>query len=83
MFLWAVSDSTTQLYLSEASAKASIISSKISEVNVTVPTGEGEGSVNIECVALSQSVQLELPVPEQFKTVWDGFKFVTSATGHV
>ncbi|MBN3305879.1 adenylyl cyclase-associated protein 1 [Amia ocellicauda] len=54
------------VYLSPASLQCEIISAKSSEMNILVP-GEGGDYT-------------ELPVPEQFKTVWDGKKLVTTAT---
>lgn len=54
------------VYLSKDSLSCEIISAKSSEMNVLVPNQEGEFT--------------ELPVPEQFKTVWDGQKLVTTAT---
>uniref|UniRef100_A0A4W4EXX3 Adenylyl cyclase-associated protein n=1 Tax=Electrophorus electricus TaxID=8005 RepID=A0A4W4EXX3_ELEEL len=54
------------VYLSEASLSCEIISAKSSEMNVLVPGKDGEFT--------------EIPVPEQFKTVWDGRKLVTTAT---
>ncbi|XP_076865100.1 adenylyl cyclase-associated protein 1 [Brachyhypopomus gauderio] len=54
------------VYLSEASLSCEIISAKSSEMNVLVPGKDGEFT--------------EIPVPEQFKTVWNGSKLVTTAT---
>ncbi|XP_018560726.1 LOW QUALITY PROTEIN: adenylyl cyclase-associated protein 1 [Lates calcarifer] len=54
------------VYLSKDSLKCEIISAKSSEMNILVPKDDGEFT--------------ELPVPEQFKTVWDGQKLVTTAT---
>uniref|UniRef100_A0A673BMI2 C-CAP/cofactor C-like domain-containing protein n=1 Tax=Sphaeramia orbicularis TaxID=375764 RepID=A0A673BMI2_9TELE len=54
------------VYLSQDSLKCEIISAKSSEMNILVPQSDGEFT--------------ELPVPEQFKTVWDGQKLVTTAT---
>ncbi|KAJ8268193.1 hypothetical protein COCON_G00133650 [Conger conger] len=54
------------VYLSTCSLACEIISAKSSEMNVLVPGEDGEFS--------------EIPVPEQFKTVWDGKKLVTTAT---
>ncbi|XP_022602683.1 adenylyl cyclase-associated protein 1 [Seriola dumerili] len=53
------------VYLSEGSLSCEIVSAKSSEMNILVPK-DGEFT--------------ELPVPEQFKTVWDGQKLVTTAT---
>uniref|UniRef100_A0A8C6PF42 CAP, adenylate cyclase-associated protein 1 (yeast) n=1 Tax=Nothobranchius furzeri TaxID=105023 RepID=A0A8C6PF42_NOTFU len=54
------------VYLSKDSLSCEIISAKSSEMNVLVPNKDGEFT--------------ELPVPEQFKTIWDGQKLVTTAT---
>uniref|UniRef100_A0A8C1RQU2 Adenylyl cyclase-associated protein n=1 Tax=Cyprinus carpio TaxID=7962 RepID=A0A8C1RQU2_CYPCA len=54
------------VYLSKDSLSCEIVSAKSSEMNVLVPNKDGEYT--------------EIPVPEQFKTVWDGSKLVTTAT---
>ncbi|XP_035537805.1 adenylyl cyclase-associated protein 1 [Morone saxatilis] len=54
------------VYLSKDSLSCEIVSAKSSEMNVLVPNKDGEFT--------------EIPVPEQFKTVWDGNKLVTTAT---
>ncbi|XP_063810162.1 adenylyl cyclase-associated protein 1 [Pseudophryne corroboree] len=54
------------VYLSQDSIKCEIISAKSSEMNILVPGSGGEFS--------------EFPVPEQFKTVWNGKKLVTTVT---
>lgn len=54
------------VYLSKDSLSCEIVSAKSSEMNVLVPKDDGEFS--------------EMAVPEQFKTVWDGHKLVTTAT---
>ncbi|XP_077338204.1 adenylyl cyclase-associated protein 1 isoform X2 [Lithobates pipiens] len=54
------------VYLSQASLHCEIISAKSSEMNILVPGSGGEYS--------------EFPVPEQFKTVWNGEKLVTTVT---
>jgi len=54
-----------QVYLSKESLDANIVSAKSSEMNVLVPTADGSDYV-------------EHPLPEQYKTVWDGKKFVTT-----
>ncbi|XP_066531807.1 adenylyl cyclase-associated protein 1 [Hoplias malabaricus] len=54
------------VYLSKDSLSCEIVSAKSSEMNVLVPGKDGEYT--------------EIPVPEQFKTVWDGKKLVTTAT---
>ncbi|CAN9504212.1 unnamed protein product [Ophioblennius macclurei] len=55
-----------QVYLSQDSLDCEIVSAKSSEMNVLVPKSDGEFT--------------EIAVPEQFKTVWDGSKLVTTAT---
>uniref|UniRef100_A0A3Q3X747 C-CAP/cofactor C-like domain-containing protein n=1 Tax=Mola mola TaxID=94237 RepID=A0A3Q3X747_MOLML len=52
------------VYLSKESLSCEIISAKSSEMNVLVPNDDGDFP--------------EFPVPEQFKTVWDGSKLVTT-----
>ncbi|KAK3531948.1 hypothetical protein QTP86_001831 [Hemibagrus guttatus] len=54
------------VYLSQDSLSCEIVSAKSSEMNVLVPGKDGEFT--------------EIPVPEQFKTIWDGKKLVTTAT---
>ncbi|XP_008303166.1 adenylyl cyclase-associated protein 1 [Stegastes partitus] len=54
------------VYLSNDSLQCEIVSAKSSEMNILVPQKDGEFT--------------ELPVPEQFKTVWDGKKLVTTST---
>ncbi|XP_026155562.1 adenylyl cyclase-associated protein 1 [Mastacembelus armatus] len=54
------------VYLSKDSLSCEIVSAKSSEMNILVPNKDGEFT--------------ELPVPEQFKTIWDGEKLVTTAT---
>lgn len=54
------------VYLSKDSLSCEIVSAKSSEMNVLVPGSDGEFT--------------EIPVPEQFKTIWDGSKLVTTAT---
>ncbi|XP_070777348.1 adenylyl cyclase-associated protein 1 [Enoplosus armatus] len=54
------------IYLSNDSLSCEIVSAKSSEMNILVPNKDGEFT--------------ELPVPEQFKTIWDGKKLVTTAT---
>ncbi|XP_053310602.1 adenylyl cyclase-associated protein 1 [Spea bombifrons] len=54
------------VYLSKESLECELISAKSSEMNVLVPGSGGEFS--------------EFPVPEQFKTVWNGKKLVTTVT---
>ncbi|WKY14372.1 hypothetical protein Q1695_000150 [Nippostrongylus brasiliensis] len=52
-----------QVYLSEASKNAEVVTSKSSEMNLLIPKADGEF--------------VEYPVPEQFKTTFDGAKLVT------
>uniref|UniRef100_A0A8C4WSZ4 Adenylyl cyclase-associated protein n=1 Tax=Eptatretus burgeri TaxID=7764 RepID=A0A8C4WSZ4_EPTBU len=54
-----------QVYLNKESLGCEIISAKSSEMNISIPHG---------------SDLKEYPVPEQFKTVWMGSKFVTEPT---
>ncbi|XP_062342505.1 adenylyl cyclase-associated protein 1 [Osmerus eperlanus] len=54
------------VYLSADSLACEIVSAKSSEMNVLVPGKDGDFT--------------EMPVPEQFKTIWDGKKLVTTAT---
>jgi len=54
-----------QVYLSEKSLNAEVITSKSSEMNVLVPSANGFD---------------EMAVPEQFKTVYNGKKLVTTMT---
>ncbi|XP_029298384.1 adenylyl cyclase-associated protein 1 [Cottoperca gobio] len=54
------------VYLSRDSLSCEIVSAKSSEMNILVPDQDGEFR--------------ESAVPEQFKTVWDGKKLVTTAT---
>ncbi|KAM9340319.1 adenylyl cyclase-associated protein 1 isoform 1-T2 [Symphorus nematophorus] len=53
------------VYLSKDSLSCEIVTAKSSEMNILVPKDDE---------------YTELPVPEQFKTVWDGKKLVTTAT---
>ncbi|XP_015242470.1 PREDICTED: adenylyl cyclase-associated protein 2 isoform X2 [Cyprinodon variegatus] len=55
-----------QVYLSKAALNCDIVSAKSSEMNILIPVGEDDYK--------------EFPVPEQFKTVWDGSKLVTEPT---
>lgn len=55
-----------QVYLSKDSLHCDIVSAKSSEMNIMIPEGEDDYK--------------EFPVPEQFKTVWDGSKLVTEPT---
>ncbi|XP_015686271.1 adenylyl cyclase-associated protein 1 [Protobothrops mucrosquamatus] len=55
-----------QVYLSKSSLECEIVSAKSSEMNVLVPTDSGDFN--------------EFPVPEQFKTQWNGQKLVTTVT---
>uniref|UniRef100_A0A8C2KV54 Cyclase associated actin cytoskeleton regulatory protein 2 n=1 Tax=Cyprinus carpio TaxID=7962 RepID=A0A8C2KV54_CYPCA len=54
------------VYLSKDSLDCEIVSAKSSEMNVLVPEGEDD--------------YREFPIPEQFKTVWDGSSLVTEPT---
>ncbi|KAK6028602.1 CAP protein [Ostertagia ostertagi] len=52
-----------QVYLSQTSKNAEIVTSKSSEMNVLIPKSDGD--------------YMEFPIPEQFKTTFDGGKLVT------
>lgn len=54
------------VYLSKDSLECEIVSAKSSEMNILVPEGDDD--------------YREFPVPEQFKTVWDGSSLVTEPT---
>ncbi|XP_033013623.1 adenylyl cyclase-associated protein 1 [Lacerta agilis] len=54
------------VYLSKNSLECEIVSAKSSEMNVLVPTDSGDFN--------------EFPIPEQFKTQWNGQKLVTTVT---
>ncbi|XP_067282168.1 adenylyl cyclase-associated protein 2 [Pseudorasbora parva] len=54
------------VYLSKDSLDCEIVSAKSSEMNILVPEGEDD--------------YREFPVPEQFKTVWDGSGLLTEPT---
>ncbi|KAI7798845.1 adenylyl cyclase-associated protein 2 [Triplophysa rosa] len=54
------------VYLSKDSLDCEIVSAKSSEMNILVPEGEDD--------------YREFPVPEQFKTLWDGSCLVTEPT---
>ncbi|MFH4980174.1 hypothetical protein AB6A40_006883 [Gnathostoma spinigerum] len=56
-----------QVYLSKESMKCEIVTSKSSSMNVLIPSGE-EGDF------------VEFPIPEQFKTTYDGKKLCTVAS---
>ncbi|XP_024150354.1 adenylyl cyclase-associated protein 2 isoform X1 [Oryzias melastigma] len=55
-----------QVYLSKEALNCDIVSAKSSEMNILIPEGEDD--------------YREFPVPEQFKTIWDGSKLVTEPT---
>uniref|UniRef100_A0A8C8SR89 Adenylyl cyclase-associated protein n=1 Tax=Pelusios castaneus TaxID=367368 RepID=A0A8C8SR89_9SAUR len=54
------------VYLSKNSLDCEIVSAKSSEMNILIPTESGDFN--------------EFPVPEQFKSLWNGQKLVTSVT---
>ncbi|XP_031442063.1 adenylyl cyclase-associated protein 2 isoform X2 [Clupea harengus] len=54
-----------QVYLSKEALDCEIVSAKSSEMNILIPQGDD---------------YKEFPVPEQFKTVWDGSRLVTEPT---
>ncbi|KAG1702384.1 Adenylyl cyclase-associated protein 2 [Nymphon striatum] len=53
-----------QMYMSPQSMNCEIITSKSSEMNVSYPQPNGD--------------YVEVPLPEQYKTIWNGKKFVTT-----
>ncbi|CAJ1083505.1 adenylyl cyclase-associated protein 2 [Xyrichtys novacula] len=55
-----------QVYLSKESLSCDIVSAKSSEMNIMIPQEDGD--------------YREFPVPEQFKTIWDGSKLATEPT---
>ncbi|XP_050393449.1 adenylyl cyclase-associated protein 1 isoform X1 [Patella vulgata] len=55
-----------QVYLSKNSLDSEIVSAKSSEMNILVPTPDGD--------------MKEFALPEQFKTSWNGSSFTTSMT---
>ncbi|XP_070702790.1 adenylyl cyclase-associated protein 2 [Pempheris klunzingeri] len=55
-----------QVYLSKDSLNCDIVSATSSEMNIMIPQGDDD--------------YREFPVPEQFKTVWDGSKLMTEPT---
>ncbi|XP_029022851.1 adenylyl cyclase-associated protein 2 [Betta splendens] len=55
-----------QVYLSKDSISCDVVSAKSSEMNIMIPEGDDD--------------YREFPVPEQFKTIWDGSKLVTEPT---
>lgn len=52
------------IYLSDKSLDVEVVTSKSSEVNVSVPTPSGD--------------YMEIPVPEQYKSIWNGKTLTTS-----
>ncbi|XP_020655784.3 adenylyl cyclase-associated protein 1 [Pogona vitticeps] len=54
------------VYLSKSSLGCEVVSAKSSEMNVLIPTDSGDFN--------------EFPIPEQFKTLWNGQKLVTTVT---
>lgn len=57
------------MYLSKDSLDAEIVTAKSSEMNILVPKEDGDF--------------VEFPLPEQFKSVWNGKKFTTDCTDSV
>ncbi|XP_046560993.1 adenylyl cyclase-associated protein 1-like [Haliotis rubra] len=57
------------MYLSKESIEAEIVTAKSSELNILVPLADGEYK--------------EFALPEQFKSTWNGSKFVTVATDSI
>jgi len=62
--------STVQLYLSASSLGVEVVTSKSDSLNVCIPDEKSAGDI------------IELPVPEQFKTVVKGNKLVTETVKH-
>jgi len=58
-----------QLFLSKHALEAEIVTSKSSEMNILLP---GDGDADL----------VELPIPEQYKTVVKGNKLVTECVHH-
>jgi len=58
-----------QVELSKESINAEFVSSRSSEMNIMIPTSDGDF--------------IELPIPQQFKTVYDGKKLVTTVADAV
>lgn len=54
------------VYLSKTSLSTQIVTAKSSEMNVSMPDDQNE--------------YIEMPIPEQFRTFWDGKKLVTEVT---
>ncbi|XP_052249173.1 adenylyl cyclase-associated protein 1-like isoform X2 [Dreissena polymorpha] len=57
------------MYLSKESLDAEIVTAKSSEMNILVPKDDGDFA--------------EFPLPEQFKTKWNGKKFITDCAESV
>jgi len=55
-----------QVYMSKASLKADIVTAKSSEMNILVPMDDGDFK--------------EFALPEQYKTRWNGKRFITECT---
>lgn len=60
-----------QVYLSKESLGAEIVTSKSSEMNILAPQGDDFVSSFWDFIANCLNFQIELPVPEQFKTVFN------------
>lgn len=86
-----------QVYLSKDSITCEVISAKSSEMNVLVPKDDGDfvsampprepetlPVCRLRSLSLSSPLrQGEFPLPEQYKTIWDGQKFVTIASENI
>jgi adenylyl cyclase-associated protein len=59
------------VYLSKDSLSSQIVTAKSSEMNILVPDPKNAGDFK------------EFPIPEQFRTHWDGKKFVTETTDSI
>lgn len=69
------------MYLSKDSLGVEIVSSKSSEMNVLLPSGDDYVSKLIELIELNKNnwiLKVEQAVPEQFKTVINGTSLLTS-----
>lgn len=72
------------MYLNKDSLDVEIVSSKSSEMNVMLPTPSGDDYVSSSYRALQEKttyslfLQVETPIPEQFKTVISGNSLQTT-----
>lgn len=65
-----------QIYLNQPSLDVSIVSAKSSEMNILVPKADGDyvRSHSVDCneTITHCASQVEYPIPEQFKTTYNG-----------